>query len=180
MKTNLPFAVWLGGRDKNLLSLLVSPLPLYAPILCRFGFLSTSTLLLPQFGMKSRSPRARTIIMKTPAIDIQTILFLIKDFFDFSGVDSSCADGSSACFPGTFEGDSFAGGVLPGDVLPGGGLPEGTPPKNGGAGLGVGGGDDGAGTGATVALNGFPSFLHQKTFISNRSKERSRQAYSYA
>lgn len=79
----------------------------------------------------------------TPAIDIQTTLLVVRNFFP-PVVDSSEEEGPSACFAGVFPDDGDVG--VPGITC-----------------VVVGGvnGDVGAGTGEAVVLKRFPSFLHE-------------------
>lgn len=86
---------------------------------------------------------------KTTAIVIKTTLLVL--FLFFPELDSSGADGPSACFLGFCWED--------------GGAPEtGDAPETGGAGAGFDGGegDTGGDVGETEELNGFPSFLCQR------------------
>lgn len=46
----------------------------------------------------------------TPAIDIQTTLFLVQNFF-VPSFDSSEEDGPSACLPGVCQKDGAPGGI---------------------------------------------------------------------
>lgn len=79
---------------------------------------------------------------KTTAIVIKTTLLVL--FLFLPVLDSSGADGPSACFLGFWGGDGGA-------------------PETGGAGAGFDGGDtEGGGVGETEELNGFPSFLCQR------------------
>lgn len=96
------------------------------------------------FGIKSKHTNTRTINDITTAIDIQTTLLVVKNFFFPSVPDPSAADGPCARFPG---------------ACPEGGThPEGSVPEGGGA-CGGNNGDVGGGSGVIVELNGFPSFL---------------------
>lgn len=141
----LPFSLF--GWNKDPLSPGFCLSPSYAPIWCRLENLSSSSLCLLNFGIRSTSPSTTTISTKKAATDIPTTCLVVKDFFDFLEFDSFVGDGPSACFPGVF----WESGAL----------------KNGGAGPAGGGfnGDVGGGSGAVVVLNGFPSFLHSKLSI---------------
>lgn len=137
------------GRRTDPLSLGFCLSPSYAIIRCRLEILSASLRLL-NLGIRSASPSNRTISKNTAAIDIPTTCLVVKPFFFCPEFDFTAADGASAIF----------GGVRP---VAG--------PQNGGAGLAGGGfnGDEGGGSGAVVALNGFPSFLHsQLSLLVNR------------
>ena len=137
------------GRSKDPLSLGFCLSPSYAIIRCRLEILSASLRLL-NLGIRSASPSNRIISKNTAAIDIPTTCLVVKPLFFCPEFDFFVADGASAIF----------GGVRP---VAG--------PQNGGAGLAGGGfnGDEGGGSGAVVALNGFPSFLHgQLSLLVNR------------
>jgi hypothetical protein len=122
--------------------------------------LLASFLVLLHFGIRSPSANASITNNNTPAMDIQTNLLVVRNFFP-PEFDSSAEDGPSACFPGVFreggDGGTQNGGV---GVEDGGGA-------DGGGGV-DGGGDMGAGTGEVDELNGLPSFLQQATILANK------------
>lgn len=126
---------------------------MYGAISCRLGILAASFLLPRHIGTKNKSTTNPKITKDiTVAIDIPTILLVLKTFFVVLEFDSSVADGPLACFPGV----CFVGFCLPG-VCPEDGTPE-----NGGDGEDGGVEDVGGGNGATILLNRFPSFLHDR------------------
>ena len=145
-ETCLPFCIWLVGWTKDPLSLGGFSLSPYAPIWCLFEALSARLLCLIHLGIKSTSANTKIINDKTPTIDIQTTLLVVKNFFFRPEFDASDEDGPSACFAG---------------VLPEDGVPVPGPGSSDGDGGGING-DVGGGSGAMVELNGFPSFLHGK------------------
>lgn len=93
-----------------------------------------------------------TMNNNTAPMDIQTILFILEDLFDFTEFDSFVAEGPSACFPWS----AWFPGLLP-EV--GGVCSELGPKKNGGTGGGVPVAA-GGGNGAILVLNGFPACLY--------------------
>jgi hypothetical protein len=109
----------------------------------------SASLCLLNLGIRSATPSTIIISKKNPAIDIPTTCLVVKIFFFFTEFDSSVADGPSACLPGVRSAGPQNGGA--GDA-------------GGGGGGGFNGDVDGA-SGAVVALNGFPSFLHRKLSI---------------
>lgn len=107
--------------------------------------LSASRLPLRHLGMKSKSANANITNINAEAIDIPTILPVVKYFLALVEFDASDADGPSAFFPW----------VCPEDCDP----EDDGVPATGGVGPDVVG-DVGEGNGATVVLNGFPSILY--------------------
>lgn len=145
----MPFCIWFIGWTKDPSSVGgFSMSPLYAPIWCRLDIVSAPPLCLVNLGIQTRRAKTKIINDNTPAIDIQTTFFLTEDFFVPPEFDADGEDGPSACFAGVF--------------------PEGGATEIGGDGNGIDG-DVGGSNGATVELNGFPSFLRMMYQINKRN-----------
>lgn len=121
---------------------------------CRFEVLSTTCFRPPQhLGIQRMRPNTKITNKKIPAIVIPTILLVVKNFLDFPDFASFCEDGPSACLPEVCSEDGA--------------------PESGGVGLvGDVDGEAGEGNGATLELNGFPSFLHIQKSKNKKKKER--------